>query len=108
MFGSAKVTIDGQDKGQIDLNSIKVNCSQLVYTTKLKDGDHVLKISAVDETPINLDYLAVAAFGETQNKNDFSKLWFVAIIPGILLIVGIVFISLDIREKKKSKEITDN
>ncbi len=108
MFGAAKVTIDGQDKGQIDLNNIKVNCSQLVYTTKLKDGDHVLKISAVDETPINLDYLAVAAFGETQNKNDFSKLWFVAIIPGILLIVGIVFISLDIREKKKSKEITDN
>lgn len=108
MFGSAKITIDGQDKGQIDLNNIKVNCSQLVYTTKLKDGDHVLKISAVDETPINLDYLAVAAFGETQNKNDFSKLWYVAIIPGILIIVAIVFISLDIREKKKSKEIKDN
>ena len=108
MFGTAKITIDGQDKGVIDLNSIKVNCSQLVYTEKLKDGDHVLKISAVDETPINFDYLAVAALGETVNKNDFSKLWYVSFIPGIVIIACIVFVALDIKEKKKSKKIDNN
>ena len=100
-FGTAKIVIDGQNKGLIDLNNIKVQCAQLVFNAKLKDGDHTIRISAIDETPINIDYLAVASLGETKQTNDYSKLWYVAIIPGILLIVGIVFISLDAKEKKK-------
>ena len=104
-FGAAKIIIDGQDKGLVDLNSTKVECAKLIFNQKLKDGDHTIKISAVDSSPINLDYLAVSSFGETKQKNDFSKLWYVSIIPGILLIVGIVFISLDAREKKKKANI---
>ena len=103
-FGTAKVTIDGQEKESIDLNNSKVLCSQLVYTARISDGDHVIRISPADETPINIDYLAVTAFGETKTKNDFSKLWYVSIIPGLLLIAGIVFAVLDYKEKKKKKE----
>ena len=107
-FGTAKITIDGQDKGLIDLSNSKTICSKLVYNTKLKDGDHTLIISAVDDTPINLDYLAVAQFGETKTQNDFSKLWYIAFIPGLILIAGIVFIVLDIKEKKKRANIKED
>jgi len=81
-FGIAKVTIDGQEKESIDLNNTKVLCSQLVYTAKLSDGDHIIQIIPADSTPINIDYLAVTSFGKTETKNDFSKLWYIAIIPG--------------------------
>ena len=103
-FGTAKITIDGQDRGLINLSNTTLECSQLVYTAKLSDGDHTIIITATDDTSINFDYIAVSAFGETENKNDFSKLWFIAIIPGVVLIAGIVFIGLDINEKKKRKE----
>lgn len=102
-FGTAKVTIDGQDKGSIDLNDTKLTCGKLVYTVKLKDGDHTITITPADETPINIDYIAVAAFGETKTKNDFSKLWYISFIPGLVIIAGIVFICLDYNEKKKKK-----
>ena len=102
-FGIAKVTIDGQEKESIDLNNTKVLCSQLVYTAKLSDGDHIIQIIPADATPINIDYLAVTSFGKTETKNDFSKLWYIAIIPGLVLIAGIVFAVLDYREKKKKQ-----
>ena len=107
-FGAAKITIDGQEKGSIDLNNSKIVCSQLVYTQKLKPGDHTIKITAADESSINYDYLAVSSFGESTSQNDFSKLWYISIIPGVVLVVGIIFVSLDIREKqKKKKEIQE-
>ncbi len=102
-FGTAKVTIDGQDKGSIDLNDSKLTCGKLVYTVKLKDGDHTISITPADETPINIDYIAVAAFGETKTKNDFSKLWYISFLPGLVIIAGIVFICLDYKEKKKKQ-----
>ncbi len=105
-FGSAKVTIDGQEKESIDFRSEtgKVQCSQLVYTAKLSDGDHVIQITPNSEDPINVDYLAVTSFGDTKTKNDFSKLWYISFIPGLVLIAGIVFIIMDFKEKKKKKE----
>lgn len=102
-FGSATIIIDGQEKASIDLYSESVSCSQLVYTTKLQKGDHTIEIKANGDAPISLDYFAVSMLGETQIKNDFSKLWYVVFIPLLILIAGIVCISLDIKEKKKHK-----
>ena len=38
-----------------------------------------------------------------KTKNDFSKLWYISFLPGLVIIAGIVFICLDYKEKKKKQ-----
>ena len=102
-FGNATVYIDGKEVKTIDFYNLTVSCSELVFHTDLSDGDHTIMIKASGESPINIDYITVAKMGETKTKNDFSKLWYMAFLPGIVFIAGIVFISLDIKEKRQKR-----
>ena len=104
-FGSATVYIDDKEVETISFYSDKIECAQLVFSKDLSDGDHTIKIISDSETPINFDYIAVSKLGETKNDIDYSKIWYMAtIIPGIIIIAGIVFIALDIRAKKLKKK----
>ncbi len=104
-FGSATVYIDDKEVETVSFYSDKIECAQLVFSKDLSDGDHIMKIISDSETPINFDYIAVSKLGETKNEIDYSKIWYMStIIPGIILIAGIVFIVLDIRAKKIKKK----
>lgn len=100
-YGVARIYLDGKDMGIVDLHASTTLCSQRVFYQNVGEGFHKLRVVAVDEDLINIDYFAYVPSPAVDPPPETKNLYFILIIPGIALVVGIVAVCLDIADKRK-------
>lgn len=104
-YGIADVYIDDKNNGTISFADVDVKSEQLVLEYNFeKEGLHTIKLvphGSVDI--INVDYITVIENEEQNVDKNFYNLWYLIIIPVVLLVALTICIIADIRVKKKRK-----
>lgn len=104
-YGNMLVYLDGVLQTNVDLSSDTDEYGCLVWSRVFAEGgEHTIRLVAdTSHDVINLDFFGVI-FTEAQDvPPEYGNLYYIAIIPAVLIVVLAVCIGLDIADKRKRR-----
>lgn len=104
-YGNMLVYLDGVLQTNVDLSSDRDEYGCLVYSRTFSEGgEHTLRLVAdTSHDVIDLDFLGVIRTAAEDAPPEYGNLYYLAIIPAVLLIVFVICVCMDIAQKRKRR-----